>query len=302
MGVSKSAGSFAGSFLSSPFGLGLLGVGALAVGLFVFRDKISEFFQKGFDGLFNIELPSFTLENPIDITFPNIGDSDKSILEAFTTINKTNSEILAQLQGLTPLGTPENPATSPTSPTATDVILTDPNLTQTQRDELLRIISPLDPNDPNNDPNLFNPEGVTCFGCVDSPEGIPITDPIAQIIEPIRSLVEGSETIIVPQGDEFNLAGGTFIGGTTTFGDNLVDSLTEVLNIFPDLSASQARDVLEENPDLTSSQFRLINPDVINISNEVEQDQIFNVSSGGFTGLTPEQISKLLTGGDINNF
>jgi len=102
--------------------------------------------------------------------------------------------------------------------------------------------------------------------------------------------------------DEFGIGGGpSFIGGSTTFGDNLVDTLSEVLNIFPSLTASQARDALEENQGLTGSQFRLINEDVINISNP-EENQIFFNSSGGFSGLTPEQIAKLLTGGNINNF
>jgi len=126
---------------------------------------------------------------------------------------------------------------------------------------------------------------------------------IQQPIDPIRTVIETPQSIFVPAGDELNLGGGpSFMGGTTTFGDNLVDTLTEVLNIFPDLTASQARDALEENPDLTASQFRLINPDVINISNAEIENQVFLNSSGDFTGLTPTQIAQLLTGGNINNF
>jgi len=152
--------------------------------------------------------------------------------------------------------------------------------------------------------NLFkgNGEGVmqeplitTTFGTVpESPPPIVIGD-----FNPFQTI--GTETdIIVPKGDELGLGGGpSFISGVTTFGSNIVDSLSEVLNIFPNLTASQARDTLEEFQGLTASQFRLIDPDVINIT---EPEQIFNVSSGGFTGLSPEQIAKLLTGGNISNF
>lgn len=62
--------------------------------------------------------------------------------------------------------------------------------------------------------------------------------------------------------------GPSFEGGVTTFGnlDEIVDTLSEVLQIFPGLSASQARDALEESPGLTFGEFAVINPDVINIS------------------------------------
>jgi len=74
--ASREAGSFLGGglggFLSSPFGLGSLGVVALGVTLFIFRKQISEFFQKGFEsigglGNINLNLPSLP-----DITLPSL--------------------------------------------------------------------------------------------------------------------------------------------------------------------------------------------------------------------------------------
>jgi len=47
----SSIGSGIGGFLSSPFGLGTLGVVALGIGLFLFRDKIADFFSGGLTGL-----------------------------------------------------------------------------------------------------------------------------------------------------------------------------------------------------------------------------------------------------------
>ena len=67
--VARSAGKFAGGFLTSPFGLGLLGVGALAVGLFIFRDKITSFYQNSFNAIPEIKLPDIVLP---DIKFPEI--------------------------------------------------------------------------------------------------------------------------------------------------------------------------------------------------------------------------------------
>jgi len=82
--ASREAGSFLGGglggFLSSPFGLGSLGVVALGITLFIFRDRISDFFQKGISDLgqgignINIDLPeiNFPEINFPEITFPEI--------------------------------------------------------------------------------------------------------------------------------------------------------------------------------------------------------------------------------------
>jgi len=132
---------------------------------------------------------------------------------------------------------------------------------------------------------------------------------LEQVFRPLdfnteRTDVSFGTEIIVPQGDELNLGGGlSFIGGTTTFGDNLVDTLTEVLRAFPQLSASQARNLLDDNQGLTQSQFLLVNPlGSSSLSSAgVDPDQILN-NAGDFSGLTSEQIAQLLTGGNINNF
>jgi len=110
----------------------------------------------------------------------------------------------------------------------------------------------------------------------------------------------------VPKSNPFGIGGGgSFIGGTTTFGDtdNIVDTLSEVLNIFPNLTASQAADALAQNVGLTANEFAQVDPDIINISSSgFDSDQIILNASGGFSGLTPEQIAFILTGGNISNF
>jgi len=127
-----------------------------------------------------------------------------------------------------------------------------------------------------------------------------ISQPIG---DPIRTTEEAG-IISVSEIDEFGIGGGpSFEGGITTFGGGIVDTLTEVLALFSDLTASQARDLLSENPDLTQSEFRLLDPDVINISSfEQEPQDFLQASDPAFSGLTAEQIAFILTGGNISNF
>jgi len=128
-----------------------------------------------------------------------------------------------------------------------------------------------------------------------------ISEPIG---DPIRT-TEEEGIVSVSEIDEFAIGGGpSFEGGITTFGGGIVDTLTEVLALFPDLTASQARDILSENPDLTQSEFRLLDPDVINIGTfgEVTDQDFLQASDTSLTGLTAEQISFILTGGNIINF
>ncbi len=247
----SSVGKGIGGFLSSPFGLGTLGIVALGVTLFIFRDKISNFFQSSVNSIgqglgdVNINLPAVSLPtiNLPEFNFPEIK--------------------------------------------LPEIVL--PNLGSIFGEEI-----PLDL-DPSIQESIDNPlNKVNEFVQKFLPQGF----------NEERTGVSFGTEVIVPRGDELGLGGGlSFIGGTTTFGDNLVDTLSEVLRAFPSLTASQARDALEENQGLTQSQFRLINPDVINLSSEgIDQPQILNNSSGGFSGLTPTQIAQLLTGGNINNF
>jgi len=117
-------------------------------------------------------------------------------------------------------------------------------------------------------------------GQAEPPEELPFQGPFQPIPDfedlppfqqlPLTGLGEVQPEPLPPQigfETESPLLGGgpSFIGGTTTFGDNIVDTLSEVLAIFPELTASQARDALEEFSGLTGNEFAQINPDIINI-------------------------------------
>jgi hypothetical protein len=91
-----------------------------------------------------------------------------------------------------------------------------------------------------------------------------------------------------------------FVGGKTTMGDNVVDTLSEVLKLNPKLSASQARDALNEFKGLSPEQFLKVNSDVINLSN-AGKEKIPNVllnaqgvKGKNLDGLSAEEISSML--------
>lgn len=317
--VSRSAGGFLGGLFNNP---GLVALGALAIGLFLFRDKISEFFQGAFDDFGKIELPSITLP---EIKFPE-----------FPSFPEFPDFFPPQQQPLNPPAPIFTPA--PPLPGGGDpgFQLAPPPLT----------INP-DPNIPielggggaggfridvsafESRGDAFNLAADFFGGILKVPQNILMAinqffagelipeaggdviagDPrsLAEAIS--RGQIQGTfltgdprSTVIVPVADEFGLGGGpSFIGGQTTFGSDIVDTLSEVLNLFPGLTASQAADALAEFPGLTASEFRLIDPDVINITQAPGDPlQIFLNASGDFSGLTPEQISLILTKGGVN--
>jgi len=253
----------------------LLALGALGIGLFIFRDKISGFFS--------------------DITggaeaAATLGSNFNSNLQGIQDITEGINTFLAD--PFAGFEFPTLPAvTLPTLPAFEFPTFEFPNF-----DNIFTGIGDFIG-------GIFPPAEATPSAPFDGSEGFigPIAPPIIPTA-PIQTDFEGG-VITVPAGNELGFGGGpSFIGGETTFGSNIVDTLSEVLNLFPNLTASQAADALAANQGLTGSEFALINPDVINISNIIEGGDTGPVTSGDFTGLTPEQIAQLLTGGNITNF
>jgi len=73
--TARAAGTGIGAIFNNPT---FLIIGALAVGLFIFRDKISGFFQSSIDNFelppINIELPEITFPELPEIEFPDFSD------------------------------------------------------------------------------------------------------------------------------------------------------------------------------------------------------------------------------------
>jgi len=313
-GKARAAGSFLGGLANNP---AVVIIALVLGGLFIFRDRISaavgglgEAIGGGL-GDINIQLPEIKLPeiNFPEFNFPEIQFPDfASLFENF--FNQQN-DLLSSLAGQTvgditiPPDTMVNPdgtVTSSTPPTSSGG-----GATQEQQDFAQARAAAFD--------TLFNVDVLTGTQIQEAISNIEFGDfaALSALVTSILSLANfpedqsgGGGGFVVPASDPTGLGGGgSFIGGTTTFGDqtNIVDTLSEVLAIFPDLSASQAANALFANPDLTANEFAQITPFQPSISSAGgDPDQIINNASGGFSGLTPEQIAFILTGGNISNF
>jgi len=214
-------GASIGSALSSPFGLGVLGLGAVAVTLFIFKDRISEFFQNA------LKIP------PIDITLPTINIPNPFEGFEFPTFELPTFELPTfelpefNLCTLFGIGCPEEPAEPdpPTTPIIEEVT--------EQCNENCNIVQ--------------DAAGVVTIQCVCDGEvfsgvGVP---PPPEIPPPPPELPPPPPIIIDPELDvegEFEGGGPSFIGGG--IGQTPITTLFQVLDLFPLLSASGAANFL----------------------------------------------------------
>jgi len=249
----KSAGGFLGGILNNPGAVVIaLGLGAL---LF-FRGDIRKAFGSIGEGFGQINLPDITLPT---INLPEIKFPEFPAFPEFPDFGNLFSGFQTQLDTITKqLSNLDQPGREMGTTTMTESgIDTTGGLADRQRDardaiaqaEAERALMEAGP--------IGGSEFATAINQTE--------------FERRRDAVLESNMLIPQTGfdvGETSVFGGgpSFIGGTTTFGSNLVDTLSEVLNIFPNLSASQARDALSEFPGLTGNEFAQIDPDVINIT------------------------------------
>ncbi len=264
-------------------------IAGIGVALFVFRDKISEFTSAISGGAAAAGTAGEITQTALD----TLAGNQKGLIDALENLNKGFGQFQTDVNtnfGLINQGFGQFQTDVGNQFSGLGNFFTNLFNQNKQQEEKFDI-------DPSSQDAIDNPLNI-------------VDPPFVQKILPqgfneqVTGVSFGTE-VIVPAGDEFGIGGGSgFIGGVTTFGDNLVDTLGEVLQAFPNLSASQAANLLADNQGLTQSQFKFINPfGSSSISSAgVDPDQIFNNSSGGFSGLTPTQIAQLLTGGNISNF
>jgi len=273
----------------------------------------------------NISNP-FTQSNPVQTTFPNASNNDAALLQQIQSMNlaqQSQNTVLALLAKLTPLGSAANPANAPTAPTGIDVILNDPNLTQAQKDAYLAILNPVLPNSGQTN-DFAPPVGKSPYSGKESDRwkydaglidqwGRPITKtgatsvtaatyPTAatqraatimpQIIAPIANIINS----LLPTSQQFqvfNAAGDVETIGTIR--ENPIDTLSEVLKYYPNLSASQAADFLNVHSGLLPSQVGFIDGDIKNIMANIDGVNV-QVDNYGITDLkTQEMIAAQFT-------
>jgi len=317
----RTAGSGVGAALSSPFGFVGLGLAAVIILIVIFRKDIGSFFEGlKFPEFPKIELPSFP-----DIKFPdfNFPEFPKIEFPEFPKIEFPEfpdfTKLFQQQQDtLTDLINQFNLSISPDIPKPTKMV-EDTGLIDLSKCQCGATVIQ----------DAFGNVFSECKQCETTDGQLPSQDPAENIptngfvggiggglldflgLTPAQEFALGKglspeqeAQIIIPPVDISGFGGGpSFIGGTTTLGSNIVDTLSEVLQAFPNLSASQAANLLESNQGLTQTEFSMISPFNPSISSAGgDPEQVFNQASGGFSGLTPEQIAFILTGGNIQNF
>jgi len=165
--VAKRAGQFAGGFLNNPGALAAIGiVVSIITTLVIFRNDIRDFFGGIGEGFGNIDITLPTISFP-EITLPTFDFTLPTIeFPSFQDVFGGEPELEPA-----PLTQPGeglfNPADQPVVPTPIDVALSE----GATAEDIAAMIG-IQPDDPNQDPSLFQPPVI---------EQIPLPEPISEI-------------------------------------------------------------------------------------------------------------------------
>lgn len=293
--ISKSAGSFLGGITNNPGSvIILLGLGALLL----FKKDISGALS-GL-GQVNVNLP--------DVNLPEIPQFVSNFFGRVDPNTPTPRDILEQ-SGATTQQIDIAKAND-------DLLIRGipiPTAIQSQIDEDFE-------NDPNRDPNRFVPTGRLFTGREED-RPIEITETVAPAIgatsvQNLLDMIKERDLRMVPEeeeerqvmqrvvqseinGQQFFGGGSGFVGGTVfetpITGESSLGFIIDKLGV----SASRAASIRAEARGFSPEEEAFLNqPGTIGGM----ENQVFNNSSGGFSGMTPEQIARQLTGGVISNF
>jgi len=298
--VARAGGSFLGGIANNP---GIVILGLVLGGLFIFRDKISEAFASVGEGFGNIDiqlpeikLPDITFpEFPKfpEITFPDFAgfftgfqEQQTNFFEQFTNLFK--SEGIPQPQKMVE----DTGLIDPLTCECGSTIVQDAfgNVNQTCN----KCAPSGTPSEPFRDAERF---------AMDFPEEFiekPVVQPSVQV-QPVLQLPTGFE------GGGVSFVGGSiFPTGTGLSQENIANlSLSDIIDLF-NVTASQASNIRGIAQGFTPEEESFLTPKVI-----TPLGTIFDFTNQGFggitgdpqfQGLTPEQIAIMLTGGNIQNF
>jgi len=285
--VARSAGSFLGGIFNNPGALiGLIALG----GLFIFRDKISDFFQKGFDNFGKVDVTLPTINLPAFPEFPAFPD--------FSNIFQGFQDQLSSLAGQTVDGVtiPGDNIVNPdgtVSGSPPTFRLDDLERENALRElEINRLRSMLE-----NRLDAIPPE-EDLSGAEFNKARIELENRDRQGEQQIQAIINQNVQTGIP-GQTFQGGGPSFQGGSVSEIPISRLSLGQIIDRF-NVTASQASDIRARALDdfggfdfgtNTGSGIGNI-PVIPNIGQ----------TSGGFEGLTPQEIALRLTGGNISNF
>jgi len=294
-GIAGSAvGGGIGGFLSSPFGLGALGLGAIVITLFLFRDRIGEFFS-GLK-LPEIDLPDINLPSLPDITFPTFEFPTfefPSFDFDFPEITFPTFEFpqLPDIFNIFGNGEPDEPIETSPEVTAAIEEFGNENLMIVQDAEGNVTVTQTTPTPaaPFRDAERFARDFPEEF----RPQPSRISDILNQVIRPPISSDFPDQ--------EFTGGGVSFIGGSVTETPISQLSLSQIIDKF-NVSASQAADIrARARNDFGDFDFGSNTGSGIG---SIFQDPALttfipspNVSDPSLQGLTAREISRLITRG-----
>jgi len=296
----RGVGAAVGTALSSPFGLGALGVGAVLVGLFIFRKQISEALSglgaglgEGLGGI-NIQLPEikFPEFNFPDITFPSF---------EFPSFEFPSFEFPSfDFLGLGGNGEPKPKGTLPFPPDVEDIgLIEDPaktcpcgsNIVQDIQGDVSQVCIPCPEAPMEGDPAFIGPtqpftlEGF--LGLADQPSIIPEQKTTEQVQSEIPD-------------QQFFGGGPSFEGGVVTETPIEFLSLSQIIDKFM-VTASQAANLKAIAQGFTPEEQAFLDQGPIDVGGFTSGGPPA-VSDPQFQGLSPEEIFKQLVGGTISNF
>jgi len=321
-----------GAALSSPFGLGALAVGGLLIGLFVFRDRISNFFSNipaqitGAlpDITINLpELPSFPEIKFPEITLPSLPPPPdfSSLFEGLFGFLNQQKDISGETFELN--GKEGMFGMDTTFDKDTGIIEGKPPTIDLGLGEGFSKIDPLGEiafnqlkgslfntltnlgQTPSEAFNLLKDvEFKDGFGALDDilqQFNTPFTPPLPPDTPIDPSFRDG--TVIQSLGTEQEFMGGGqgFIGGSVS--PTPITTLTQVLALFPQATASQAANFLAEFSGILPEAALQQGLEVVSFSGSPDDPpQMFNQSSVGTEGISPQELFKLLFPNLISNF
>jgi len=218
-------GAALGGFFTNP---AVLLISALGIGLFIFRDKISEFFSSAISDFefpefkfpdFNITLPEFNFP---DFEFPEFPSFDfptlPNLCSLFGIGCDEQTEDFESSEGLLTQG-------------ERDLCQCGSSIVQDSSGLVTETCKQCGP-PPQMNPDLLDEPSDAELFAKDFPE--PFVEPPPPIVV--------DPALDIPEDVIFEGGGPSFIGGS--IGQNPVDTLTEVIDLFPKISASGAANFL----------------------------------------------------------
>jgi len=329
----RSVGTGIGAALSSPFGFGALAIGGLLIGLFLFRDRISNFLSSvpaqitGSLPDLTINLPAINLPELPQITLPALPEPPdfSSIFESFANFfNQQNNQsglagqTVPSEEGGAPVTIPPDTVLNPDGTVSSST----PPTIDLGLGEGFSNIDPLGEiafnqlrsqvfNTLTQTIGLTSTEAFAALKDVEFKDGFGALDAILQSfntpftppLPPDQNPFGFDETVLNTIGTEQEFTGGGqgFMGGSIN--PTPITTLSQVLALFPQATASQAANFLAEFSGILPEAALQQGLEVVSLSSSpLDPPQMFNQSSVGTEGISPEELFKLLFPNLISNF